>query len=39
MAIKAGILEKPIAMTDLLDRSFIPAEIRAAAIDVTGATP
>jgi NitT/TauT family transport system substrate-binding protein len=34
MAIKAGILTKPIEMRDLIDRSFIPAEIRPAAIDV-----
>jgi NitT/TauT family transport system substrate-binding protein len=39
MAIKAGILEKPIAMSDLLDRSFIPKEIHAAAIDMADAEP
>jgi NitT/TauT family transport system substrate-binding protein len=32
MGLKAGILEKPIEMKDLLDRSFIPAEIKAAPI-------
>jgi NitT/TauT family transport system substrate-binding protein len=34
MGLKAGILEKPIEMKDLLDRSFIPAEIKAAPISV-----
>jgi NitT/TauT family transport system substrate-binding protein len=34
MALKAGILEKPIEMKDLSDRSFIPAEIKPAAIKV-----
>ena len=34
MAIKAGILQKPIAMKDLIDRQFIPAEIKSANIDV-----
>src|SRR5687768_758861 len=34
MALKAGILEKPISMKDLIDRSFIPAEIKPAAINV-----
>ena len=34
MALKAGILEKPIEMKDLIDRSFIPAEIKSAAIKV-----
>src|SRR5262245_3833579 len=34
MALKAGILEKPIEMKDLIDRSFIPAEIKPAAINV-----
>jgi NitT/TauT family transport system substrate-binding protein len=28
MALKAGILERPIAMSDLLDRQFIPADIK-----------
>jgi len=31
-AIKAGILERPIALTDLVDRRFIPAHIDAARI-------
>jgi NitT/TauT family transport system substrate-binding protein len=34
LAIKSGILTKPIEMRDLIDRSFIPAEIKPAAIDV-----
>jgi NitT/TauT family transport system substrate-binding protein len=34
MALKAGILTKPIEMKDLIDRSFIPAEIKPAAIHV-----
>lgn len=34
MAIKAGILQRPIVMKDLLDRQFIPADIKAANIDV-----
>jgi NitT/TauT family transport system substrate-binding protein len=34
MALKSGILEKPINMKDLIDRSFIPAEIKAATINV-----
>src|SRR5215813_12019788 len=34
MALKAGILDKPIAMKDLIDRSFIPKEIKPAAINV-----
>lgn len=34
MGIKAGILEKPIAISELLDRSFIPADIKPANIDV-----
>ncbi len=32
MALKAGILEKPIEMKDLIDRSFIPADIKPANI-------
>jgi len=32
MALKAGILDKSIGMKDLVDRSFIPAEIKPAAI-------
>jgi NitT/TauT family transport system substrate-binding protein len=34
MALKAHILDKPIEMKDLIDRSFIPAEIKPAAINV-----
>lgn len=34
MAIHAGILEKPIEMKDLIDRSFIPADIKPASISV-----
>ena len=34
MAIKAGVLQKPIKMSDLIDREFIPADIKAANIDV-----
>jgi NitT/TauT family transport system substrate-binding protein len=34
MALKAGILEKPIAMTDLIDRQFIPSDIKEANIAV-----
>jgi NitT/TauT family transport system substrate-binding protein len=34
MAIKSRILEKPIDMKDLIDRSFIPAEIKSANIAV-----
>lgn len=34
MAIKAGILEKPISMKDLVDREFIPADIQPAKIDI-----
>lgn len=34
MALKAGILGKPIEMKDLIDRSFIPAEIKPASISV-----
>jgi len=32
MALKAGILERPIEMKELIDRSFIPADIKAAQI-------
>lgn len=32
MAIKAGILTKPISMKDLIDRRFIPTEIKPASI-------
>jgi NitT/TauT family transport system substrate-binding protein len=34
MALKAGILEKPIKMSDLIDRQFIPADIKPANINV-----
>ena len=34
MALKAGILEKPIKMSDLIDRQFIPSDIKPAAINV-----
>lgn len=34
MAIKAGILSKPIDMKDLVDRQFIPADIKPANIDL-----
>jgi NitT/TauT family transport system substrate-binding protein len=34
MALKAGILDKGIEMKDLIDRSFIPTEIKPAAINV-----
>jgi NitT/TauT family transport system substrate-binding protein len=34
MALKAGILEKPIAMKDLIDRQFIPSDIKEANIAV-----
>ena len=34
MAIKAGILQKPINMKDLVDRQFIPADIKPANIAV-----
>ena len=34
MALKARILVKPIEMKDLIDRSFIPTEIKPAAINV-----
>jgi NitT/TauT family transport system substrate-binding protein len=34
MALKAGILEKPIDMKELIDRSFIPSDIKPAAITV-----
>ena len=34
MALKTGILQKPIAMKDLIDRSFIPKEIKPAKINV-----
>ena len=34
MAIKAGILQKPIEMKDLVERRFIPADIKPATIEV-----
>jgi NitT/TauT family transport system substrate-binding protein len=34
MALKVGILERPIQMSDLIDREFIPADIKPADIDV-----
>jgi NitT/TauT family transport system substrate-binding protein len=34
MALQAGILQKPINMHDLVDRSFIPSDIQAADINV-----
>lgn len=34
MALKAGILQRPIEMKDLIDRQFIPAEIKPANINV-----
>lgn len=37
MALKAGILQKPISMKDLVDREFIPANIKPAAINVSDA--
>jgi|SRR6201991_207919 len=33
MAVKIGILERPIAMSDLIDRQFIPADIRPLNLD------
>lgn len=37
MAIKAGILKQSISMADLLDRSFIPTDIKPADIDLRAA--
>jgi NitT/TauT family transport system substrate-binding protein len=37
MALKAGILQKPISMKDLIDREFIPADIKPANIDASAA--
>jgi len=34
MGLKAGILEKRIEMKDLVDREFIPTDIKSANIDV-----
>jgi hypothetical protein len=36
MALKAGILQTRVDVRDLLDRSFIPADIRPAIIDASG---
>lgn len=35
MAVKSGILTKPISMKDLIDRSFIPKDIKPAQLDVS----
>jgi NitT/TauT family transport system substrate-binding protein len=37
MALKTGILEKPILMSDLIDREFIPADIKPANINADDA--
>ncbi len=37
MAVKAGILKRSISMSDLLDRSFIPTDIKPADIDMQAA--
>ena len=34
MALKAGIIAQPVRMSDLIDRTFLPAEIKAAPITV-----
>jgi NitT/TauT family transport system substrate-binding protein len=34
MALAAGILERPVNVSELLDRSFIPADIHAAKINL-----
>ncbi len=34
LAVKTGILQKPIAMTDLIDRQFIPPDIKPLNLDV-----
>jgi len=34
MAVKTGILQGPIAMSDLLDRRFIPSDIKPLNLDV-----
>jgi NitT/TauT family transport system substrate-binding protein len=36
MAVAAGILTKTLPIRDMVDRSFIPADIRAAGIDASG---
>jgi hypothetical protein len=33
LALKVGILDRPIKMSDLIDRQFIPQDIKAADID------
>ncbi|HVF89506.1 MAG TPA: ABC transporter substrate-binding protein [Blastocatellia bacterium] len=38
MALKVGILERPVSMKDLIDRQFIPAEITPPNIKVDSAT-
>jgi NitT/TauT family transport system substrate-binding protein len=37
MALKLGVLQKPVPMSELIDRQFIPTEIHAAKIDMTHA--
>ena len=37
MALKMGVIEKPIPMSELIDRQFIPTDIKAAAIDMDAA--
>ena len=37
MAVKAGVLKRPIPVTDFLDRQFIPKEFKAAKVDMTDA--
>ena len=32
--VKAGILDRPVDMKSLVDRSFVPADIKPASIDV-----
>ncbi len=39
MALKVGVLKKPIAIGDLVDRSFIPHDIQPARIDAAPAKP
>jgi NitT/TauT family transport system substrate-binding protein len=34
MALKAGVLQKPLDVREVVDRSFIPTDIKAASIDV-----
>lgn len=35
MAVKAGVLKKPMPLSDILDRQFIPPDIQPAAIDMS----